>query len=894
MRHLSAHAVAVFLTAALVAVPVAPSNTVVAAPPATGAAPTDPKALEFFEKKIRPVLADKCYKCHSAAADKIKGGLVLDTREGIRRGGDNGPGVVPGDLKESLVIEAIRYQSKDFSMPPQKAGGKLPDATIQDFEKWVSMGAPDPREGDAKVARKQDTWEAAKDWWAWQEPQRAAPPAVKAAAWPKTEIDRYLLAAMEAKGLQPVADADKLTLLRRAYFDLIGLPPTPQQINAFLLDTTPNAFARVVDQLLASPRFGERWGRHWLDVARYAESCGKDANIAYPHAWRYRDYVIAAFNQDKPYDEFVREQIAGDLLPAQNDKERADRLVATGFLALGTKSLNDQNPRQFALDVADEQIDATSQAFLGMTVGCARCHDHKFDPIPQKEYYSLAGIFLSSDTRYGTAAGIQNRHSTQLVELPKGANEPTLNRFLSAADRQQKEKRIEDLRKELQEVMAERRSPGGIKDPKRQNRPLVIGTQLGFLQKELELFDEAGRMKALAMGVEELPATRSPGGGGLFGRRGGGFGAYAAKFARPPEFSVINDCAVYARGDADKPGEKVPRGFLNIITHSTPPSIPPSSSGRKELAEWLTAPSNPLTSRVMVNRVWHWIFGQGIVTTTDNFGSTGQKPSNQALLDAMAVHFTQGGSSVKRLIREIVLSHAYQLSSNFDDKDFALDPENTLCWRMSKRRLEAECIRDAVLAASGELNVQPPVGSVIAQAGDGPVGLALGRLKFGVTEEAIIDSGSNLNVRSVYLPVARDVLPDALSVFDFAENSMVVGNRETTNVPSQALFLLNSPFVEKAAQKLAARVITSYPAGPGAALGANMDPRMTLAYWLVFSRNPTAFEKKAAYDFFNRFPGRWKKGDETVSAVHDAGAINAAWTSFARALFASAEFRYLN
>jgi hypothetical protein len=291
---------------------------------------------------------------------------------------------VPGDLSASLLIEAIRYKDEDFAMPPQKKGGKLPDEVIADFEAWVKMGAPDPREG-AGLANKSTYGEKGRDHWAFQPPKRASAPAVKNANWPRNDIDRHILAALEAKGLKPVGDADKAALLRRVYFDLIGLPPSPEEVGAFLDDKDPKAFDRVVDRLLSTPQFGEKWGRHWLDVARYAESTGKDINLAYPHAWRYRDYVIAAFNQDKPYDQFLREQLAGDLLPAKDDKQRAEQLVATGFLALGTKSVNQANPRQFALDLADEQVDTVSQALLGVTAACARCHDHKFDPISQRD-----------------------------------------------------------------------------------------------------------------------------------------------------------------------------------------------------------------------------------------------------------------------------------------------------------------------------------------------------------------------------------------------------------------------------------------------------------------------------------------------------------------------------
>ena len=425
-------AVAILASAtALIAIEDAPK-------PASDSIPAEQR--DFFEKKIRPVLADKCYKCHAQHSEKIKGGLTLDTREGIRRGGDNGPAVSPGNLKDSLLIEALHHTNKDFAMPPEKAGGKLPDAVIADFEKWVQMGAPDPRDGTAKVVEKYDVEEARK-WWSFHPVKKPAAPAIKDAGWPRGDLDKFVLAGLEAKGLKPVADADKLTLLRRVYFDLIGLPPTQEEIRAFVdgSNETHSSYEQIVDKLLASPQFGERWGRHWLDVARFAESSGKDVNIAFPHAWRYRDYVIAAFNADKPFDQFIREQIAGDLLPSKDQKEQAELLVATGFLAIGTKGLNEMNPRQFALDVADEQIDAVSQAVLGLTVSCARCHDHKFDPIPQRDYYALAGIFLSTETRYGTAQGIQNRHGAELIELPTSAGAQTLNKTLPPEERARKE-----------------------------------------------------------------------------------------------------------------------------------------------------------------------------------------------------------------------------------------------------------------------------------------------------------------------------------------------------------------------------------------------------------------------------------------------------------------------
>ncbi len=846
------------------------------------AAPTA-EQRDFFEKKIRPVLADKCYKCHSEKAEKIKGGLVLDTREGIRRGGDNGPAVVPGEIQESLLIEAVRYANKDFAMPPKKEGGKLPDDVIRDFEKWVQMGAPDPRDGAAPVVKKYDAAKA-RAWWAFQPVKKPAVPAVQDAAWARSDIDRFVLAGLEAKGLKPAAEADKLTLIRRVSFDLTGLPPALPEITAFVQDKSPEAFAKVVDRLLASPQFGERWGRHWLDVARYAESSGKDVNIAFPHAWRYRDYVIAAFNADKPYDEFLREQIAGDLLPAKDDRERAEHQIATGYLAIGAKSLNEQNPRQFALDVADEQIDAISQGMLGMTIACARCHDHKFDPIPQRDYYAMAGIFLSTDTRYGTAAGLQNRHPTKPLELPAGATLPKIATTLSAEERARQETQLAALKKERDEMLAERQKArrAGTPDPNGARTLRLIG-QVGALEAELNSFDTGGQPKALAMGVLDRPAPGTAAGFGGTIREG----IRSQVFGRAAAFGTITDSPLFARGEPDKPGEKVPRGFVNVLSHGAAAAIPAQTSGRRELAEWMTAAENPLPARVMANRVWHWLFGRGIVESVDNFGTSGQPPANPALLEHLALRLRDGGWSVKKFVREIVLSRTYQLGSAFDEKSFAADPENTLVWRMSQRRLDAECIRDAILTASQQLQLQPPVGSPVALAGEGPVS----RPRRGGADVAV---NAATNVRSVYLPIVRDLLPDALDAFDFAEPSLVTGARETTNVPSQALFLLNSAFVATQAKLLGERVVASYPGGPNGGASAHLDERVTYAYWLVFSRPPDGVERTAAMTFFGTFPAAWSKGDKSTAGLRNAEAATAAWTSFCRALFASAEFRYLN
>lgn len=876
---------------------------------ATGsAAAPDATQTEFFEKNIRPVLADKCYKCHSTEADKSKGGLFLDTREGIRQGGDTGHAVVPGNLEESLLIQALHWHDKDLRMPPEKEGGKLPDKVIADFEKWVKMGAPDPRDGVAKVRKKEIDLTKAKDFWAFQLPQAAPVPSVKDSAWPRTEIDRFILSAQEAKGLAPGADADKRSLLRRVYFDLVGLPPSPDEMDAFLQDTAPDAFEKVVDRLLASPRFGEQWGRHWLDVARYAESTGKERNFTYPTAWRYRDYVIAAFNADKPYDQFIREQIAGDLLPAKDAAERDEHLIATGFLAIGTKSLNEKKPEQFRMDLIDEQIDATSRAVLGLTVACARCHDHKFDPVPQREYYALAGIFRSTATHFGTdSAGGKNRNASTLLALsttpvpatptpaatsfstPPVSAPPAQTPAAAAPAAENADSRIAsflasrpELAKRFEALSPERRAQA----TKRLLQVAGAGdnpAKAGLLAaKGLRKFAKSPGSASSEAEKPQTPQTAEEAKAAKRKRYQGAAPVDPAVLAY--EAMGVNDgsptnARIYVRGEIDSPGETVPRGFLTVLTNGEAPAISAKESGRLELADWLVASSNPLTARVMVNRTWQYLFGQGLVRTSDNFGATGEKPSHPELLDMLALQFMRPaengdamGWSVKKLVRTMVLSRTYQLGSGTDAKNAAIDPGNVYLWRSAPRRLGAESIRDAILVASGQLTLEPPHGSAVAKMGNGYVGKNIRTESF---------SNAKATYRSVYLPIVRDFVPDALEVFDFAEPSLVVAARDVTNVPSQALYLMNSDFVRAQAEAMARRIL---------ATPLDHSHRITLAYELALSRKPTDAERARAEKYLlDEAQGLLPAKSGSAQKASDLS-----WATFCQALFACAEFRYLN
>jgi hypothetical protein len=778
-----------------------------------------PEQGHFFEAKIRPVLVTHCGKCHASTAEKLRGGLRLDGREGLRLGGDSGPAIVPGRPDESLLLRAIRYRDEDLQMPPK---GKLPDAVVADFEAWIRMGAPDPRTGPASApaGRPSADLARARGFWSFRPPKKSAPPSVKRTDWPRGDIDRFLLAALEARGLAPVADADRPRLLRRVTFDLSGLPPTPEELDAFLADDSPDAFAKVVDRLLVSPRFGERWGRHWLDVARYAESSGK-TNFSYPQAWRYRDWAIASFNADKPYDRFVREQIAGDLLPAGDDRERAEQIVATGFLALGSKAHDAENRGQFVLDLVDEQIEATTRAFLGLTVACARCHDHKMDPITQRDYYALSGIFRSTQTCSGTLAGVfPNFNASPLIELPPGANVPPAVPALTPEQRAAMEERLAAQVRERDAI------PPGEANRDRLRR---ANSMIATLRHRLLIDRPGGSPRAFAMGVRERDeAVDSP---------------------------------LYVRGELDQPGEVVPRGLVRVLCNDSSASIP-SGSGRRELADWLASPSNPLTARVIVNRVWLHLFGRGLVPTPDNFGAAGARPSHPELLNTLAVDFMDDGWSIKGLIRRIVLGRAYGLDSAHDPRNFEADPDNALVWRMSKLRLEAEAVRDALLFVGGRLATGPPIGSAVARMGEG--------LAFFVRVDGLDASDTH---RSVYLPVVRDRVLESLALFDFADPSIVTGERATTTGPAQALYFLNGPLVIRQAEALADRV---------RATEGDEVHRVDRVYRISLARGPTTVERDRALAFLRAFAARGGGSDPARGA----------WSAFCQALLAGAEFRY--
>jgi len=790
--------------------------------PRAFAANPDKAGIEFFEKKIRPVLARECYECHSEKSKILKANMLLDTRDGTLRGGDSGAALAPGKSDESLLMAALRYDG--LEMPPK---GKLSEDVIADFAKWIDMGAPDPRSGKASAPKAIDIAEGRK-FWSFQPPQLSSLPEVKQKNWPKSDIDHYVLAGMEAKGLRPAPDADRETLIRRLSFDLTGLPPTPEETQAFVKDQSDQALETLVDRLMASPRFGERWGRHWLDVARYAESSGKERNVPYRMAWRYRDYVIDAFNADMPYDQFIREQLAGDLLPHASTDERDRQLIATGFLAIGPRALTERVNEQYLLDVCDEQLDTTCRAFLASTAGCARCHDHKFDPIPTTDYYALIGIFRSTDHQAGV---INLRREFSYNRAAVLGDEAIRD---GAAKALQGE--IARLEKELDVCRNDARAANKAKDKDKQReckeREDATLARLTEARSRAELDDRSGPRFAMAVCDGTKPV----------------------------------DYAVRIRGELEDLGPVVPRGFITVATSEHTPTVDPSRSGRLELANWIASRDNPLTSRVMVNRLWQHLFGKGIVDSVDNFGVLGEKPSHPELLDYLAIRFVDEDWSVKRMLRLIVLSRVYQLSSQRDDTAYTVDPGNRLLWRFARRRLEAEAIRDSILSVCGQLSLERPYGSPT---------LTIPNVELGSTSRSLAMNDS-FTCRGVYLPMLRGNVPEMLGLFDMADPSLVIGQREVTTVATQALYLMNSKFIMDKSKRFADRLLAE----------KDLDDagRIELAYRLALTRGPSKAELEQVLAFV---------GDVDSASTTDSKARPNRWADFCQALFSSAEFLYV-
>ncbi len=777
--------------------------------------------IAFFESKIRPVLIDRCYQCHSASAKKIKGDLVLDSRAGVQKGGDSGPAITPGDPEASLIIEAIRHVNEGIAMPPKK---KLPPDVIADFEAWVRMGAPDPRDDDTVAALKAKAtidWDKARDWWSFHPLTTPELPLVKTTSWIKNDVDRFVLEKLEAEKLKPANDANKSEFIRRATYDLIGLPPTPEEVDTFVADNSPDAFARVVDRLLDSPRYGERWGRHWLDVVRYADTAGDNSDYPIPQIYRYRDWVIDAFNRDLPYDEFVRHQLAGDLLGGDSDQERYERIIATGYIANSRRfgSRVDDYPQHLTIE---DTIDNLGRAFLGLTVNCARCHDHKFDPITSQDYYALYGIFHS--TRYpwpGIELDKKQRDFVPLVPPDKLAEADVM--------RKNREKEQVHLDKEVQ------RLKDSLKDADVEEKK-AIETQ----RKQAEIEADEHQKKSLPF---EL--------------------AYAVA-----ESTKISSVPVQQKGDPAKPGETVPRRFLTVLGGAEVPAEI-KSSGRMQLADWILANDNPLPARVMANRIWLHHFERGIVATPNDFGKQGKPPTHPELLDFLAAKFRDGGWSVKAMHRLIMLSHTYQLATARDEKSIANDPTNELLASFPRLRLEAESIRDTLLALGGNLDLSPALEHPFPP-----------QHEWKFTQHNAFKAVYESDHRSVYLMTQRIQRHPFLAIFDGADPSASTPVRPTSTTPLQALFLLNDPFVHKQSNLVAER-ITSH--------ASDNTTRIQFAYQLLFARPAIADEVDASVHFLNQARQQLKENGLDSEKIEPES-----WRSHVCALFRLNEFVYLD
>jgi cytochrome c553/cytochrome c551/c552 len=757
-----------------------------------------PEAAEFFEKEIRPLIAEKCLACHGGK--KTYGGLSLTSRAEVLKGGENGPAVVPGKPAESLLLKAVGHTG-DLKMPPKM---KLSDKEIAKLMRWVAAGAVWPDSGNAAKGSGFEITPKQRDWWGFQPVKRPIVPEVRNPKWDaRNDIDRFVLARLEKAGLTPSSPADKRTLLRRVTFDLTGLPPTIEEVEAFAKDDSPEAYTTIVDRLLASPAYGQRWARHWLDVVRYADYHDGNPKARNPiceplEAWRYRDWVVQSFNRDLPFDDFIRHQIAGDLLSAPDGKQPyADGLIATTFLVNGAWDRGDADKEKMVSDMVDDQIDTVGKAFLGLTLGCARCHDHKFDPLAQTDYYALAGIFYSTRMmkELGTKGGeitLQRRPLVSQVVVEKRA---------------QRLKQVAEINAKITEL-----------DKKKQRTPAEDTARKELIDQRENLQKELPPEPPLALAVSEggMP-------GGLFPN--------------------IQDVPLHIRGSYTRLGPVVPRAMPKFFAGDKQAKIT-TGSGRRELANWVAAKENPLTARVIVNRVWQWHFGTGLVSTPNNFGLLSEPPSHPELLDWLATTFVEDGWSLKKLHRRIVLSATYRQSSAAMPEAITRDPENRRLGRFSPRRLEAEAIRDSMLFVAGRLDLKP-------------LGPATHDL--------------HTTCRSLYVQTARWDRSNFATLFDAANPDAAVEKRDVSTVAPQALFLLNHEFVAAQGKHLADRATRAEPKDESA--------RVQQLFRLALSRPATADEVTIA---------------KHLLAQPRKGGPEAAWRDLAHVLLCSNEFVYLD
>ncbi len=779
--------------------------------------PTE-EQLHFFESRIRPLLIDNCDECHSKDSDEVGGQLLLDSRAGIIHGGSTGPAIVPGDPDLSLLMTAVSYANPDLKMPPD---AKLSEEQIADLATWIRMKAPDPRLDDtvaAVKAKSEIDWDQARDFWSLRPLSNAALPTVQNAAWPVGPIDHFVLSKLESAQLTPAEDADKRTLIRRAYFDLIGLPPSPDEVTAFLADTSADAFSTVVERLLKSPQYGERWGRHWLDVVRYSDTAGDNSDFPIPQAYLYRNWVIEAFNRDLPYDQFVREQLAGDLFGGATPEERRSRVIATGYIANARRfgSRVDDYPQHLTIE---DTIDNVGRTFLATTVNCARCHNHKFDPVTAEDYYALYGIFHS--TRYPWP-GIELDQRQRDFVVTASPDEV-------ARIQQERDSRQKQLDSEVKRLQKER---DAASDDLKQS-----------LEKDVKIAEEAAQQFA----SQPLP--------------------YETIYA-VAEASTIEDVAVQLKGDPAKPGDIVPRRFLKVLHGDTLPDGH-ETSGRLQLANWIVDRQNPLTSRVMVNRIWQHHFGRALVTTANDFGRHGHEPSHPELLDWLAQHFIDSGWSIKSMHRSIMLSHTYRMSSRLSPTAKGQDPTNQLLSAYPRHRLDAEVIRDTLLLLGGNLDPTP-----------GEAHLFPPQDKWKFTQHNPFKAIYESNRRSVYLMTQRIQRHPYLAIFDGADPSTSIPTRLTSTTPLQALYLLNDRFVHEQASGLTDRLLT----------GDNDDPmRIERAWQLLFSRPPEPDETAAAVVFLSDV-----RRELEATGTDPEELPQQSWQSLLRSLMRLNEFVYVD